>query len=309
MTEVLGRNGAHLTMVVRDASVIPVTVGKFQSLASVVRCDLSQPQAVADLLRRTRPAVVFNLAGYGVDPAERDEAEARALNSDLVTQLADTMASLNLPDWNGQRVVHTGSALEYGTAGGNLSETTKGMPTTTYGRTKLAGTLALETAGRTLGLRCVTARLFTVYGPGEHGHRLLPTLLDSRDSNGPILLTSGLQQRDFTFVDDVVDGLLRLGSMPVPPGAIVNLATGHLTSVRDFAERAAVALGLQRSRLEFGAIAARPEEMRHEPVSITRLQTLTGWSPSVDIEDGVLLTERELDAGLAGSELTENAQR
>ena len=74
-------------------------------------------------------------------------------------------------------MIHVGSALEYGTARGNLNELTAPSPTTLYGRSKLAGTLRVCRAARRRGFRAVTARLFTVYGPGEQPGRLLPSLM------------------------------------------------------------------------------------------------------------------------------------
>jgi nucleoside-diphosphate-sugar epimerase len=140
-------------------------------------------------------------------------------------------------------------------------------------------------------LRGISARLFTVYGPGEHAGRLLPALLAARAASGPIELSAGLQRRDFTYVDDVAEGLLRLGLLPEPlaEGAL-NLATGRLASVRDFALAAAGVLGIDERRLQFGALPTRPEEMAHDPVSVRRLGDLVGWTPGTSIEEGVQRT-------------------
>jgi nucleoside-diphosphate-sugar epimerase len=299
VAQALSRAGAALTLVARDAARTKAALEPLEIKGPVVECDLGGSGDLGALVLETRPAVVFNLAGYGVDPTERAEATARALNAELVRRLADAMLSRDLPAWRGQRIVHAGSALEYGAAGADLPEDGPALPTSVYGRTKLSGTLTLEAAGRTHGLRAVTARLFTVYGPGEHAPRLLPTLLAARGSSEPIPLTDGMQQRDFTFVEDAADGLLRLGIAPVPPGAIVNLATGRLTSVRTFAETAADVLGLPRHRLRFGSLPTRPEEMRHGPVTLAKLRGLTGWAPAVGIPEGVLRTKQAEDTGAA----------
>ena len=81
-------------------------------------------------------------------------------------------------------------------------------------------------------MRAVTARLFTVYGPGEHCGRLLPSLIEAARAEKPLELTAGTQLRDLTYVEDVAEGLLRLGLAQAEPGSVVNLATGHLTMVR-----------------------------------------------------------------------------
>src|SRR5205085_11129237 len=128
---------------------------------------------------------------------------------------------------------------EYGVAQGDLSESTDAAPTTLYGRSKLAGTRALTDRCRALGLNGLTARLFTVYGPEEQPGRLLPTLCTAAATQEPIELSDGRQRRDFTYIEDVVEGLLRLGVAAPNPGSVVNMATGRLTSVRSFVQTTA----------------------------------------------------------------------
>jgi nucleoside-diphosphate-sugar epimerase len=192
--------------------------------------------------------------------------------------------------WQGQRIVHTGSALEYGTSTGDLSEASTPAPTTLYGQTKLAGTRSLQRDSRSMKLNSVTARLFTVYGPGEHAGRLLPSLLEAARNGNPVDLTEGKQQRDFTYVEDVVEGLLRLGITNTLPGDIVNVATGHLTSVRQFVETAARIMGIPDDHLHFGDLPTRVEEMQHKPVAVHKLKQLTSWIPSISIAEGIKLT-------------------
>ncbi|MCB1281642.1 MAG: NAD-dependent epimerase/dehydratase family protein, partial [Salinibacterium sp.] len=118
------------------------------------------------LVEETSPDLVFNLAGYGVDPRERDPHEARRVNVELVLRLAETLRKSPRPDsdWPGQRLVHVGSTAEYAAVQGDLSESGPCAPQGLYGETKLAGTLGLVAAARASGLAGLTARLFTVYG-------------------------------------------------------------------------------------------------------------------------------------------------
>jgi nucleoside-diphosphate-sugar epimerase len=278
--------GADVVLVARSAAA--VASGLHGPTASVIEADLSREAAVRGVLRKTRPAIIFNLAGYGVDRSERDDRLAQTINAELPRWIVEALAGADEQSWTGQRLVHVGSALEYGEIGGDLSEASRPNPTTLYGKTKLAGSLAVERACTAHGVRGVTARLFTVYGAGEHAGRLLPTLIDSRTHNERIPMSAGLQRRDFTYVEDVAEGLLRLGrSSAAVPGEIVNLATGQLTSVREFAAEAARVLGIPSDRLAFGALATRAEEMQHDPVSVTRLRQLLGWVPSMPIAEGV----------------------
>jgi nucleoside-diphosphate-sugar epimerase len=256
----------------------------------IFEADLSDLDSIRGLFHRMKPSVTFNLAGYGVDPAERDEALAYRINADLVRQVCATLARSADTGWGGQDLVHVGSALEYGIATGNLAEDTPPIPTTLYGRSKLAGTEVLTRGCEAHGLNCLTARLFTVYGPGEHRGRLLPSLLLAARTGERIQLTDGRHKRDFTYVEDVAEGLLRLGLTPTESGEIVNLATGHLTSVRCFAETAGRALNICADKLRFGAIPTRKEEMNHSEVAVGRLRQLISWVPTTAISEGIRKT-------------------
>jgi UDP-glucose 4-epimerase len=139
-------------------------------------------------------------------------------------------------------------------------------------------------------VRGATARLFMVYGGGEHETRLFPSLLSAARSGESLSMTSGTQLLDFTYVEDVAEGLLRLGLSNAPTGHIVNLATGVLTSVRTFAETAARILDMPADRLRFGEEPHRPEELVHGTISIERLVRLTSWRPTTTIAEGIRAT-------------------
>jgi nucleoside-diphosphate-sugar epimerase len=285
----LSERGAQLVLAVRDERPAVALARELRLTCELRECDLSESGAAARLVREVRPEVVFDLAGYGVDPSERDEALARRLNADLVAEIADALEPG--ARWRGQALVHAGSALEFGAAAGDLADPWRCSPTTLYGRTKLEGSRRLRERSLARGLKALSARLFTVYGPAEHAGRLLPSLLAASRGSGPLPLTEGLQRRDFTYVGDVAEGLLRLGALEAElPQRALNLATGELASVRTFVETAARVLAIAPERLAFGALPTRAEEMAHDPVSVAELEARTGWRPRTTIEAGVRLT-------------------
>lgn len=290
----LDRSGADLFLAVRHVSSSTELSSRLNA-PTVCGGDLSRTGSVADLVREIRPDIVFNLAGYGIDKSEREEELYRRINTEVVRELAEAMAELSprpssaIPSL-GRRVVHVGTALEYGVAKGKLDEDGPARPTTLYGRSKLAGTLALQQVCARTDLTAVTARLFSVYGPGEHDGRLLPALLALRGTSDRLPLSSGGQLRDFVFVEDVAEGLLRLGLSQGTPGEVVNLASGELTSVRTFIETAARVFGLNSDQLGFDEIPAADWEQSHDPLDLARLQERTGWKPTTSLEEGLRQT-------------------
>lgn len=290
VTTQLARHGAKVYLVVRKRRTVEVISRKYALEGEIVEQDLSDGEATSALLHKIRPSIIFNLAGYGVDRSERDERKAYQINAELVLALCETIAGSRDDKWRGQDIVHVGSALEYGAIDGSLEEDSIPNPTTLYGGSKLAGTSFLSRCSRAYGIKGVTARLFTVYGPGEHSGRLLPSLLAAARSGRPIRLTAGDQVRDFTYVEDVAEGLLRIGLATAMPGAVVNLATGRLTPVRSFVETAAGILRIPYEALQFGMIPTRPEEMQHRPLTLARLRELTSWVPPTGIAEGIRKT-------------------
>ena len=262
-------------LVMRDASAAHKHPG--------IELDLFDSTGLYKLFAEIRPNIIFNLAGYGVDPLERDEKLGKELNTELPRRICDA-----LRNHSDSLLIHAGTALEYGVARGNLAEETEPQPTTWYGQTKLAGTQAIVESP----VRSIVARLFTVYGAGEHPGRLLPSLIEAARNKTEIDLTAGTQKRDFTYVEDVADGLIRLAGIRDERCTLVNLATGKLHTVREFVETAARILRIPQKHLRFGKLPTRESEMRHENVSTERLRNLIKWTPSTTIEVGIQKTVR-----------------
>ncbi len=280
--------GARLTLVDRSRGALESVLSEWEARGEMVEADVTDAAALREVIERAHPTTVFNLAGYGISASERDEAIAGRINAELPAVLCDAVA--DAADSNGgvpARLVHMGSAYEYGAIGGDLAEDSEPNPVTLYGRTKLDGTRRLTARCQARGVRGVTARLFMAYGPGEHAGRLFPSLLEAARTGATLDLTDGTQRRDFVWIEDVVQGLQRLALADAPPGAVVNLASGRLTTVRAFAETAADILDLPLERLRFGALPTRPEEMAHDEVNVERLRGLTGWVPATSVDNGI----------------------
>lgn len=287
--------GAELFLVVRDRARAAEIFRQYEIEGESVEADLTAPGSFRSLCGTLRPAMVFNLAVHGVAGDQRDPILAERLNASLPREIAVALAEVRDRTWEGPALVHAGSALEYGTAGGDLREDTPATPTTLYGITKLAGAQAIEDISAETGLPALTARLFMLYGPGEPSGRLFPALREAARTRRPLELTTGTQKRDFTYIEDVAEGLLRLGLVAGGGHRIVNLATGTLLPVRTFVETAAQVLDVPTDLLHFGSIPARVEEMEHLAINLDRLHALAGWTPATTIPEGVRKTLQFID--------------
>lgn len=285
----LTESQATVMVGVRDPAAFAHIATAWGVSAEVMSFTALDEASVVRLIRDAAPDIVFNLVGYGVDRKETQSDLMWQINRDLVRQAALTLAHpSHARTWShGKRFIHMGSALEYGRVEGVATEDGATEPHTLYGRSKLGGTLALREVARATGLKAVTARAFTVFGPGEHQDRLLPTLRRAAMNGTAVRLSAGSQQRDFCYVEDVAEGLLRLGLSALPPGEVVNLASGRMIRVREFAETAARVLGIPEDRLQFGAEPIRDDEMRISGVDVRRLEACTGWTPPAVLEESL----------------------
>ena len=133
-------------------------------------------------------------------------------------------------------------------------------------------------------------RAGVVYGPGQRGAMLVPTLVEALSRGEPIALTPGAQTRDFIHVEDLVALIVRvLMAEEAPP--IVNAGLGVEVTVRTIAERLARLVGERTGRelsgcLRFGAVPYRADEPMRYALSCERARSL-GWAPRRELEDGL----------------------
>lgn len=291
----LTESGARVYAVTRDANVTRMVMDAYGIEAELLLEDLSETGRFCEVHAAVRPAITFNLVGYGVDRKERDSDLMAYINSDLAEEIAGSIATgFADQSWSGARLVHVGSGFEYGSIAGPIVEDREPNPTTPYGRTKLEGTRRVQSVCESTGLLAVTARVFTVYGPGEHPHRLLPSLRRAARDGTSVELTAGQQERDFTYVEDVAYGLLRLGVLCPAHGRLINLATGRLSSVESFVRTAQEILGLRDDQIGFGSMPYRNTEVWQGTVDVGRLRKLLEWSPPVTLRRGIRATQEFL---------------
>lgn len=246
--------------------------------------DVGDANAVWTQVRASAPEYVFHLASEGVGKPVPPE-QLRRSNIDGTRNLISALAALPAAP----RVVLLGSGFEYAAKEGQLSETDEIAPFSDYGVSKVeAAALARQEGG---GLPLVWVRLFNVYGPGEPEARLLPYLAHRASEGLPVEVTEGEQLRDFTYVDDVAEGLMRLAlSLPAQPTwEVFNLGSGHCVKLRDFIEEGMAGLrerGL-RPDVRFGAKPYRPGEPMSYLPDISKLQARLRWSPPTPLAAGV----------------------
>ena len=245
------------------------------------RADLLDPGQVDRLLDEVRPSHLLHFAWY----AEHGKFWRAPENLPWVG------ASLGLlrrfAERGGSRAVLAGTCAEYDWRFGFCSEgATPTAAATLYGVSKDALRTVAGSYAAGAGVSLAWGRIFFLYGPGEDGRRLVPSVISALRAGGPVRCSHGRQVRDFLHVADCASGFAALLDSPVE-GA-VNVASGApITIGAVVRELAALVPGGDRVPIEFGAVASPPDDPPLLVADVRRLADEVGWAPRFNLRDGL----------------------
>lgn len=193
-----------------------------------------------------------------------------------------------------QRLVVAGSSLEYRPSDAPLTEDAPLEPATVHGAAKAAASLLYRQAALGTGAPVCILRLFHVYGPWESRHRLLPSAIRAALDAAPLPLTRGGIARDWVFVSDVVDAVLRAVGLD-RNGEVFNVGSGQEYSNEAVVSCAADTLG-RPIRVIPGRFPPGAADVAHRCADRAKAARLLGWEPRVTLGDGVRQTVAWLEA-------------
>lgn len=181
--------------------------------------------------------------------------------------------------------LYGGSASVYGDeALEPVDETYVGTPHSPYGLTKWAAEKLAFTYRAVFGVPVASARIFSCYGPRERPDKAIQIFLAAARDGRPITVHGdGSQLRDFTYVGDVVDGLVRALERQ-PDGAIFNLARGATRPLSDVLTAIRTVTGRD---LDIAYGPRQDGDVRVTAGVIERARLLLGYDPRVDLEEGI----------------------
>ncbi len=158
-----------------------------------------------------------------------------------------------------------------------------------YAASKAAAWQFCRMYARTQGWPLVGAMLFQVYGPGQSTKNVVPAAIEAALAGKDFPMSSGRMQRDWIYLDDVIDALLALVQADRFDIESIEIGTGNLLSARDVVAKVYSLVG-RGGRPLLGALPDRPGDvdMQHADVEVTKL--ILNWEPRVTIDAGLRLT-------------------
>ena len=137
------------------------------------------------------------------------------------------------------------------------------------------------------GLEIKVARIFNTYGPRMHpaDGRVVSNFIVQALQDQPItIFGDGAQTRSFCYVDDLVQGLIKLMESPADVTGPINLGNPDEFTIRELAEQIIAMTG---SKSTITALPLPPDDPRQRQPDIGRARTLLGWAPSIPLADGL----------------------
>jgi UDP-glucose 4-epimerase len=287
LVKALGALGAKLVIVLDDlSSAVRWNVPDLPNVLFVEGSILDEVE-----LKRVffeGPEVVFHLAALFANQNSIDHPE-----TDLLVNGLGTLKLLQYSRLTGiQRFVYASSGCSiYGSAA-PLPLTEEFMSlhlSTPYQITKMLGELYCNFFHHHYELPVVKARFFNSYGPGElpgQYRNVIPNFIYWAMQGKPLPITgSGEETRDFTYVGDIVDGLLRAGYFEAAIGQEFNLASGQETRIIDLARMINEQVGNEAGVM---FTARRKWDTKSRLLaSVARAKELIGYEPQTPFADGL----------------------
>jgi nucleoside-diphosphate-sugar epimerase len=221
----------------------------------------------------------------------------RSVKDPITSNRANVDATLNVlvaaRDAGVKRLVFAGSSSAYGnTPTLPKSEDMPSNPLSPYALQKVIGEQYLQMFTRLYGLETVSIRYFNVFGPRQDPTSpysgvisvFATALLENRPAK---IYGDGGQTRDFTYVANVVDGVLRACEAPNASGEIINVATGGRISLNELYAEMKKVVG---ATVDPDYLDGRQGDVRDSQAAIDKAKSLLGYTPIVSFEDGLKRT-------------------
>jgi UDP-glucose 4-epimerase len=289
LVEALATQG-HPVRVVDDLSTgLRSNLAGVKPAPEIINGDVGDAATVARAIKDVK--LVFHLAALAsVQKSVEAPAETHRVCDTGTLNVLDAARRSGV-----RRVVYAASASAYGIPTGDVqTEDEPIRPLSPYAAAKMAGELYMEAFTATYGLETVRLRFFNIFGPRQRADSpysgviaIFAGLMTA--GKAPMVHGDGLQSRDFTYVSDVVQALLKAASMPGASGKVYNVGTGRSISLLDLV----AALNRQLAKnLTPTHGPKRIGDIRHSRADISRARRELGYEPKVYFDEGLEKTLR-----------------
>ena len=234
---------------------------------------------VLNSLHIGNPDIFINCSWRGVSGQDRNKAFQITDNLPMTLDTVKLAASIGCRHWIG-----LGSQAEYGNQNRRLDENAPLVPTTIYGKAKLAAGVASLALCEVHNMTGSWLRIFSTYGPEDAPHWFLPYVIQEFLAGRAPKLTMCDQLWDYLYVKDAARAVCAIANGT--KGGVFNLGSGFSRPLKEYIEAIRIELGTLIEPV-YGAIPYRQDQVMHLEADISRLTEATGWTPNVSMLQGI----------------------
>jgi len=269
-----------------DRGLLELLPKIIQDQIEVISGDLRDPESVKSAVKNSQ--IIFHLGACIAIPYSyvnpRDTIE---------TNVIGTLNILNSArECEIERVIQTSSSEVYGTAQYSpIDENHPLQAQSPYAASKIAADKLAESFFLSYNLPVSTLRPFNTYGPRQSARAVIPTIITQVLNSDSVNLGSLHPTRDFNYVDDTVNGFIKIAESSLTIGEIINVGTGKEISIGNLVEKI---LFLTGKRLEIISDDKRIRPVTSEVgrliADYSKAKKLMDWEPKVPLDEGLRRT-------------------
>ena len=247
----------------------------------LVRGDIRDTELVERVFARDFDAVVHLAALAGVRPSLERPVEYTDVNVRGTALLLEAAVRRGNPAF-----VFASSSSVYGErSDGPFRESDRvDLPISPYAASKKAGELVAHAFHSAHSLPVTSVRFFTAYGPRQRPDLAIRKFADRMRGQEVIpVFGDGSARRDFTYIDDIIDGVVRATDLGTP-WAVLNLGAGRTVTVLEMIDSLSLELGC-KPRVEF--LDRQTGDVSKTWADISLAERILGYAPSVSFEEGI----------------------
>ena len=249
------------------------------NIEHIITGDIAAPDAIS-LIKKNNAEYIFHLAADAYVPKSFEHPlEVNKTNVDGTLNVLHAAMEMDV-----KQLVCTSSSEIYGTQNKPITEETPLYPSSPYAASKVAADRYCFSYWNTYNIPVSIIRPFNTYGP-RHTYDVIPKFIDLALKCEPLTIYGdGNQTRDFTYVDDTIDGFLIMASNPMAIGKAVNFGSGKDYTINEIAN---LIVDISCSKSKIVHMKPRTSEVGKLLCNYSYAKKLFGFKPMITLRDGL----------------------
>ena len=253
-----------------------------KSRIKVFDVDITNFSSIQSCVKKIKPEIIFHLAAY-----TNAQRTSNIIDECIKVNIEGTANLLRaLEKTRYKSFVNVSSSEVYGPISVPFKEVQRAQPISPYGMSKLAAEHICNFYFKIYHSPIVNLRISMIYGEFQPEDKIIPHLILSCLKKKDLQLTAGRQTRDFVYVEDVVEALVRASLARKASGETINIGSGDEITIKDLVSKIVEKTKFPK-KVNFGTIPIKRGEIMRMRVTTAKAKKILGWEPKITLEKGL----------------------